>query len=327
MTSALIAVRQRAGADEPAWTLDRSGARIEARDGERRLAAIEAGLRRHPDVDVAAADAGDDEIDAVLSAIHDADYLAFLAEASRSAEADAPLLAADRAEPGVVPDTPVCRGSFESAREAVRTTVAAARRVAQGAPCAYAVCRPPGHHAGPGWMGGYCYLNNAAAALETFRGHGVHRVGVIDLDLHYGNGTAALLARHAGVPFRSVHASTITHFPWRPVRPLAPSHGLHAFERAPAEAAWLDRVRDAVSGVAAGCAALVLSIGFDVVGGDPHGDWHLRPAALRSVGAIVRAAGAPACVVQEGGYATRVLARCAHAFAAGIADGYGKGRR
>ena len=102
---------------------------------------------------------------------------------------------AEFAPPGLEPDIPVSAGLVAAAREGVRTAISAAQRTLAGAAFTYAVCRPPGHHAGPAFLGGYCYLNNAAAAVQTLLDGGLAPVGILDLDLHYPNGTAALLER------------------------------------------------------------------------------------------------------------------------------------
>src|ERR1700712_5789247 len=172
----LVMIEQRRGADDDApWVID-GGRRVPGRDGNRRLAALEAGLARHERVRVRAADAGDDEVERVLRALHEPGYLAALRDVGTGEPALMPALTA----PGLAPDIPVGAGLVAAAHEAVRTAVTAARSVAEGAPLAYAVCRPPGHHAGPAWFGGYCYLNSAAAAARTLQDHGVPRVGILD---------------------------------------------------------------------------------------------------------------------------------------------------
>ncbi|HEY6707883.1 MAG TPA: histone deacetylase family protein, partial [Actinomycetota bacterium] len=83
--------------------------------------------------------------------------------------------------------TPVVAGSFRAAVAAADAALTAADLVAGGAPAAYALCRPPGHHAGPGYYGGFCLLNNAAIAARWLARSG--RVAVVDVDFHHGNGT------------------------------------------------------------------------------------------------------------------------------------------
>jgi acetoin utilization deacetylase AcuC-like enzyme len=94
----------------------------------------------------------------------------------------------------------------------LRAALASAASAAHGASLAlggeklvYALCRPPGHHATPSGFGGSCYLNNAALAAHTLRAGGAARVGIVDLDAHQGNGTAAIFYDRADVCYGSVH--------------------------------------------------------------------------------------------------------------------------
>ena len=83
----------------------------------------------------------------------------------------------------------------------------------------YALCRPPGHHAGPAWLGGYCYLNTAAAAAYTLCEGGVKPCAILDLDFHFPTGTSAIVAPFENVSLGSLHASTLAEVPWRHVEP------------------------------------------------------------------------------------------------------------
>ena len=95
-------------------------------------------------------------------------------------------------------------GTWEAARAAVDTALTAAALVLEGEPAAYACCRPPGHHATRSSFGGSCYLNNAAAAAARLRAAG-HRVAVLDIDAHHGNGTQAIFYEDREVLVGSVH--------------------------------------------------------------------------------------------------------------------------
>ena len=91
-------------------------------------------------------------------------------------------------------DTMTCigEGTWTGAKAAADAAATAADLVADGAGVAYAVCRPPGHHAGPAFFGGSCYLNNAAVAAAQLRADGLERVAIVDIDAHHGNGTQAI---------------------------------------------------------------------------------------------------------------------------------------
>lgn len=86
--------------------------------------------------------------------------------------------------------TPIVAGTWSAARAAVDVALTAAERVIGGAPVVYGLCRPPGHHAARGMLGGYCYFNNAAIVAEWLRREGgARRVAILDIDDHHGNGT------------------------------------------------------------------------------------------------------------------------------------------
>ena len=122
--------------------------------------------------------------------------------------------------------------------------------MAAGARFTYALCRPPGHHAGPGWLAGYCYLNTAAAAVWTLRESGVQPVGVLDLDLHYPNGTAAILAPMADAHLHSLHAFPVTNVPALTVRPRSAREHVVEFEGTPGADLYLDAVAASIDALA-----------------------------------------------------------------------------
>jgi acetoin utilization deacetylase AcuC-like enzyme len=313
--STLLVVSQRtATADDDApWIID-GGIQVPGQDGVRRLRAIETGLLRRDDVVVAGADASDHEVDAILQLLHAPDYRSALRGAG-----DEPVFLPAFTAPGLEPDIPVTAPLVAAAREAVRTAISAARAVADGAArYAYAVCRPPGHHAGPDWCGGYCYLNTAAAAAHSLRAAGAGPVGILDVDLHYPNGTSAIVAPMADVALHSLHAWPVSNAPEDPVLPRTGRERLVEFRGAPDADAYLDAVDEAVAVLARTARVLILSLGYDTVAGDPHGAWDFAPATFSEIGRIVASAGLPVCVIQEGGYAVDVLADCGHAFASGL---------
>ncbi|HEX2392273.1 MAG TPA: hypothetical protein VHI77_05070, partial [Solirubrobacterales bacterium] len=205
-----------------------------------------------------------------------------------------------------------------AAREAVRTSIGAAERTLAGSRFTYAVCRPPGHHAGPAFHAGYCYLNNAAAAVRVLCDGGLGSVGVLDLDLHYPNGTSALLERVPEATLHSLHASPVTNLPPEATLPRAPGEQVVAFAAAPAPEEYVEAVAASVTDLAAEAEALVVSLGYDTAAGDPHGGWGFGSEVYAAIGYLLAASGVPVCVVQEGGYSLPTLANCSHAFATGL---------
>jgi len=312
--SELVMVEQRRGADDDAAHWIREGGRtVPGQDSNSRLDALRAGLARHPSVRAVTADAADEELERTLAAMHERAYL----EALRGVNGN-PVLMPDFAPPGLDPDIPVDAALVAAAHEGVRTAITAAARLAAGARYTYAVCRPPGHHAGPDFLGGYCYLNNAAAAVRTLAEAGVSPVGVLDLDLHYPNGTAALVARMEAATLHSLHASPVTNVSAETVLPQSERERVFAFEGSPGEEGYLAAVAASVEDLTASAAALVVSLGYDTVAGDPHGSWDFSPQVFTEVGRLLARCGRPVCVIQEGGYALSLLADCSEAFARGL---------
>jgi acetoin utilization deacetylase AcuC-like enzyme len=278
------------------------------------MMAVRVGLRRHFGVRAVAAAAGDEELDQALTALHGPRHLEALAAAGED-----PAVMPDLAPPGLEPDIPVNAALVAAAREAVRTAISAAGRLVDGDRYAYAVCRPPGHHAGRDFIGGYCYLNNAAAAVQALRNGGLAPVGVLDLDLHYPNGTSELVERMgADATLHSLHAAPVTNVAVGTELPRAPRERAHAFAAAPDPVAYLAEVEASLTELAVDSAALVVSLGYDTVDGDPHGSWHFGPEVFAGIGRLLAATELPVCVVQEGGYSLEALAPCSHAFAAGL---------
>lgn len=306
-------IEQRRGSDDAAHWIREGGRTIPGRDSNLRLDELRTGLLRHVGVRAVAADAADEALERTLGAMHEPGYL----EALRGVDGE-PVVMAAFAPPGLEPDIPVDAGLVAAAHEGVRTAITAAQRLAGGARFTYAVCRPPGHHAGPDFLGGYCYLNNAAAAVRTLLEAGVSPVGVLDLDLHYPNGTAALLERVDGATLHSLHASPVTNVAAGTVLPRAAGERAVAFSEAPDADAYLAEVRASVEQLTADAAALVVSLGYDTVAGDPHGCWSLEPGVFAEVGELLARSGRPICVIQEGGYSLPALAECSHAFATGL---------
>jgi len=308
-------IEQRAGppAIQP-WILDGAGRRMQAQDHDRRRAELRAGLVCHPRVRAAVGQASDGELRQALCGVHEREYLQALARAP----ACAPVLMADFAAPGMAPDTPVCAEVAAAAFEGVRSAIAAARVIAGGAQFAYVLCGPPGHHAGPAWLGGCCYLNNAAVAAHTLAAAGVGPVGILDLDIHYPNGTAAIAARMSHTTLHSLHAWPVVNAPAGAAHPCGEHERLVEFGQAPGEERYLQAVADSIAALGRRARVLVLSLGYDTVAGDPHGGWEFSPQIFTAIGELLAASEMAVCVVQEGGYALESLAACSHAFASGL---------
>jgi acetoin utilization deacetylase AcuC-like enzyme len=123
------------------------------------------------------------------------------------------------------------------------------------------------------------------------------------------------------VSLHSLHHSPVTNVPADTVLPWAEREEVVAFAAPPGAEEYLAAVADSLAALAGSAEALVLSLGYDTVAGDPHGSWDLPPEVFARIGEVVAATGLPVCVIQEGGYDLSVLADCAEAFATGLLEG------
>jgi acetoin utilization deacetylase AcuC-like enzyme len=201
-------------------------------------------------------------------------------------------------------------GTWEAARGAADAALTAADLVLSGAASAYALCRPPGHHAGPRAHGGSCYLNNAAIAAQALRDGGIDRIAIVDLDAHHGNGTQAIFYSRPDVYVGSLHvdpgAGWFPHYMGFSDERGAGA-GVGANRNLPlapgtADDGWLEAVELLCGDVRRHRAqALVISLGVDAASSDPESPLAVSAAAYRLAGERVAALG-PTVVVQEGGY-------------------------
>lgn len=316
MTALLMVEQRENGARHGApFILDRHGNKTEGHDDDRRTQELRDGLMRHEGVLSVAADTPDEDVERIVGALHTREYL----QALRDVTSEEPRMMPEWAPPGLPADSPVWAGVVTTAFEGARTAVTAAERIVAGARFTYALSRPPGHHAGPAWLGGYCYLNTAAIAAYALCEGGVTPVSILDVDFHFPTGTSAIVAPHESISLGSLHASTLAEVPWRIVEP-GHRECFVEFAQTPDLDTYLHTLSEVVEELARSSAAIVLSLGYDTVHTDPHGSWNFPPSAFADMGRIVASSGLPICVVQEGGYSLEALAECSHAFATGLLD-------
>ncbi len=270
-----------------------------------------------------------------IAAVHSLDYLAFL-ETVWPAWAQLPNAGPEvvaNVHPhrgwGKYPDSlvgragwhmadtaaPIGEGTWRAAYAAAQCAVAAADAVAGGADLAYALCRPPGHHAYADLAGGHCFLNNAAIAAERLRAGG-RRVAVLDVDVHHGNGTQGIFYGRGDVLTVSVHADPHGFYPF---------YCGHADERGEGagagfnlnlplalglgDADWLAAIETAMARVAAFAPdAIVLALGLDAHEADPLRGLSVTTEGFRRAGRLLAELPAPVAITQEGGYLSDALA-------------------
>ena len=276
-----------------------------------------------------------------ILAVHDAAFVRFLRDVSQKVTGARPFYADTfpplwpMRRPQTMLDaagyycadsfTPISAEAYRAALAATHASVTAADAILAGRPVAYAMCRPPGHHAGRATFGGFCYFNNTAIAVHRLSGHG--RVAVLDIDYHHGNGTQDIFYRRADVLTVSIHGHPETEYPYfsgyadergegtgldrnlnLPLRPGADNDTyLKAFARA------LGRIRRFDPEF------LVLAVGMDLLRGDPTGTFRITTDALGRIGEQLAHLHVPLLVVQEGGYNLRNLRQGTMALFQGIA--------
>jgi len=212
--------------------------------------------------------------------------------------------------------TPVGHGTWPAAVASAACALAAADTVAgdTGSP-AFALCRPPGHHAAPGAFGGYCYLNNAALAAQRLRLRGAARVAVLDVDYHHGNGTQAVFWERSDVLTVSLHADPRDEYPYfsghAAETGAGPGEGTNVNLPLALGTDWNAWSAALDAGLAAVTAhraeALVVALGVDTYEGDPISQFRLASRHYPRIGARIAALGLPTVVVLEGGYAVDAI--------------------
>jgi acetoin utilization deacetylase AcuC-like enzyme len=219
-------------------------------------------------------------------------------------------------------------GTWAGARAALDVAIGAADLVAGGVRLAYALCRPPGHHATTGGFGGSCYLNNAAAAAHRLRSRIGGPVAVLDIDAHHGNGTEEIFWQDGEVLTASVHVDPAAG--WFPhYAGFADAAGGGAGEGAnlnlplppgSGDETWLEAVERMVAWAGEGGAkAMVVALGVDAEGGAPESPLEVTHAGLSRAGELLGAAGIPLVAVQEGGYELETIGALVVAALSGMA--------
>jgi acetoin utilization deacetylase AcuC-like enzyme len=210
-------------------------------------------------------------------------------------------------------DSPILAGTWAATYWSAQTALTAASLVEAGEQTAYALCRPPGHHASASQYGGYCYLNNAAIAARHLQGSSNGRVAIVDIDYHHGNGTQEIFYADPTVLTCSLHADPDEEYPyfWGAAAELGSGAGLGANRNWPLpagadDAAYLATLDEALAVVEAFQPAfLVISAGFDLLQGDPAATtsgFGVTLDGLEQIGRRLAGLNLSTVIVQEGGY-------------------------
>jgi acetoin utilization deacetylase AcuC-like enzyme len=211
--------------------------------------------------------------------------------------------------------SPLVAGTWAAAKAGADAAASAAALLAQGERSVFCATRPPGHHAGADFMGGYCFLNNAAVAAQALRNQGCARVAVLDVDYHHGNGTQSIFYERADVLLVSLHGDPHTEYPFYLGHADETGSGAGAgfnlnlpLPAGSTAAQWFAALDLACGRIASFAAdALVVSLGLDTFAGDPISSFQLQSPDYLTLGRRLRRLGLPTAFILEGGYAARAL--------------------
>ncbi len=212
-------------------------------------------------------------------------------------------------------ETAITRGTWAAALSSVASAQSAQRHLAAGAHAAFALCRPPGHHATADQYGGYCFINNAAVVTQMFVDDGAKRVAILDIDFHHGNGTQDIFYDRSDVMFASLHGAPQETYPYfigyADETGRGAGEGLnlnYPMTAGTGYAVWVAALDDAIAKIKAwGAEVLVVSLGVDAYKDDPISFFKLDSPDFIDAGRKIGAMGLPTVFCMEGGYAIETV--------------------
>jgi acetoin utilization deacetylase AcuC-like enzyme len=276
-----------------------------------------------------------------IRAVHDQDYLDFLASAwtewlathPKDSSTLLPATFALRRHPTkpksilgragyYMMDLSACivAGTYEASLASANCALNASESVVAGQPSAFALCRPPGHHAGKDYAGGYCFINNAAVAANWLSSH--RRVAVLDVDYHCGNGIQDIFYDRDDVLTISIHADPHHEYPnyigHADEQGMGQGLGFHRNFPLPKgmdDESYLRTLEEALTMIRDFKPAyLVVSAGMDIYADDPLGTIKVSTNGIGEIGRRIASLNLPSVIVMEGGYANEALGKNILAF-------------
>jgi len=271
-----------------------------------------------------------------ILAVHDKEYLDFLASAwtewlaSNPTDSSTliPATFALRRQPQkprsllglagyYIMDLSACivEGTYQAVLTSANCALSAAEVVADGERVAFSLCRPPGHHAGKDYAGGYCFINNASVAANWLSATG--RVAVLDIDYHAGNGTQDIFYTRDDVLTISIHADPDFEYPhfigFADERGKGRGFTFHQnfpLPKGTGDAEYLQTLDKAIGLINEFKPAyLIVSAGMDIYADDPLGTIKVTTEGIGMIGKRIASMNLPTVIVMEGGYANEILGR------------------
>lgn len=208
------------------------------------------------------------------------------------------------------------KGTWDAIKSSHDVALTAASLINNGERAAFALCRPPGHHAGSSFMGGYCYINNAAVASQWFLDHGAKRVSVLDVDYHHGNGTQEMFYHRADVQVVNLHGHPDDEYPhflgYADEKGAGAGVGFNInfpMHHGTGWDTWSAALEEGCKSIEAYKPdVLVISLGVDTFEKDPISKFKLRTEHYPLIGSRIARLGLPTLFVMEGGYAVAEIA-------------------
>jgi len=217
--------------------------------------------------------------------------------------------------------TPIGPGTWEACYWSVQTALAGLAIVLDGERSAFAFTRPPGHHAGRDYFGGYSYLNHAVICAEAALDAGRRRIAILDVDYHHGNGTQDIFADRNDIFFGSIHADPSTDYPFfwghadesgGNILNLPLPRGTEWSGYAPALTQAIDWLEKSAPDL------LIVSYGADTHEADPISHFKLRTSDYAPMARRIASMALPTLIVMEGGYAVEALGASVAEFLGGF---------
>ncbi|MGI9199644.1 MAG: histone deacetylase family protein [Woeseiaceae bacterium] len=273
-------------------------------------------------------------LDPVLR-IHDPGFVEFLGEAwdlwaaaGRTCDA-LPLAWPVRGMRNIVPEhidgklsyysfdggSPIMSGTWQAVRTSANVALTGAAHLRAGEHCVFSLCRPPGHHASSDYIGGYCYLNNAAIAAQSLLDEGASKIAILDIDYHHGNGTQSIFYDRSDVLFVSIHGDPAQEYPYFLGRDDETGDGKGVGFNAnfplrwqSSAKLWLAALEESLARVTAYAPDyLLISLGVDTFIEDPISEFRLTSDDYLTVGQRIASLGLPMQFILEGGYAVDAI--------------------
>jgi len=207
----------------------------------------------------------------------------------------------------------IVAGTYQSILNAAHCALSAAEFVFQNQQTAFSLSRPPGHHAGKDYAGGYCFINNSSVAANWLASKG--KVAVLDIDYHAGNGTQDIFYERSDVLTISLHGDPDFEYPhfigYADETGAGDGLGFHKnfpLPKGTGDEEYLHALDEALSIIKNFAPNyLVMPTGMDTFKGDPLGTFNVTREGFGEIGKRIAALGLPTVIIMEGGYANEAL--------------------